>query len=667
MTLDSKQLVQGLNQASSNIDKFGDKLKDVGKKLSTRVSAPLGVLGGLAIRQSMKFEKLKTSLNVLTGSAEAGGAAFEELVKFSAKTPFQLDELAKVNNTLMGFGLNAKQARESLKLLGDVAAVSGGDLTGIGVAFGQSAAEGRLMTRDLLQFINNGVPVLKILGEELGVSAGKVREMASEGQITFPLLVQGLQRATAEGGMFANGMQVLSGTLSGVTSTLKDNLNIALAELGNEIVKAFNLVEVGKDLTKFINSAVDKFKSMSDETKRLIVIIGGIGAAIGPLLVLVGTVMSPLGKAFRLLGSAITLATKAAKLFNLAMLANPITLTAAAIAAVTLAFQELIETITPNVGLFDTVKNIFKSLGSYEKFATLQASSQLQAASSTENLTEKIEEQSQEIKDNQSGLESYTGAVNKLGEVSRQTAVTLGSMFKTPEQKLEEFRRNTEQFGGVVFGGDKHKIKTEGPKAESPLQGMTEALAKQNEENKKLMAKSEDDSVSFTTNLGDIFANGFTNVAMQLGTGTATIGQVFGSLVSMLADVAIQIGKTAIQIGVGMLAVKASFKNPLTAIAAGVALVAIGSVMKGLAGQFSGGGATAFANGGIVSGPTLGLIGEYSGARSNPEVVAPLNKLQGMLAQSGGQNVNVGGEFRIQGQDLVVALQRAERNRKRIL
>jgi len=33
----------------------------------------------------------------------------------------------------------------------------------------------------------------------------------------------------------------------------------------------------------------------------------------------------------------------------------------------------------------------------------------------------------------------------------------------------------------------------------------------------------------------------------------------------------------------------------------------------------------------------------------------------------GSQNVTVGGEFRIQGQDLVVALQRAERNRSRII
>ena len=61
----------------------------------------------------------------------------------------------------------------------------------------------------------------------------------------------------------------------------------------------------------------------------------------------------------------------------------------------------------------------------------------------------------------------------------------------------------------------------------------------------------------------------------------------------------------------------------------------------------------------------MGLMGEYSGAKSNPEVIAPLDKLQGMMGNNK-QNVNVGGEFKINGQDLVVALQRADRNRSRI-
>ena len=74
-----------------------------------------------------------------------------------------------------------------------------------------------------------------------------------------------------------------------------------------------------------------------------------------------------------------------------------------------------------------------------------------------------------------------------------------------------------------------------------------------------------------------------------------------------------------------------------------------------------------FAAGGIVSGPTMGLMGEYPGAKSNPEVIAPLSKLQGMLDQgNGGGSGAMSGEFVLRGQDLVVALQRAEKQRNRI-
>lgn len=42
----------------------------------------------------------------------------------------------------------------------------------------------------------------------------------------------------------------------------------------------------------------------------------------------------------------------------------------------------------------------------------------------------------------------------------------------------------------------------------------------------------------------------------------------------------------------------------------------------------------AFASGGIVSGPTLAMVGEYAGAVNNPEVIAPLSDLQKMMGDS---------------------------------
>jgi hypothetical protein len=66
----------------------------------------------------------------------------------------------------------------------------------------------------------------------------------------------------------------------------------------------------------------------------------------------------------------------------------------------------------------------------------------------------------------------------------------------------------------------------------------------------------------------------------------------------------------------------------------------------------------AFANGGIVSGPTLGLMGEYAGANTNPEVIAPLNKLKDMI---GGQTVQVQGM--ISGEDIYLSNDRYSRRK----
>ena len=73
-----------------------------------------------------------------------------------------------------------------------------------------------------------------------------------------------------------------------------------------------------------------------------------------------------------------------------------------------------------------------------------------------------------------------------------------------------------------------------------------------------------------------------------------------------------------------------------------------------------------FAQGGIVKSPTLGLMGEYAGARSNPEVIAPLNKLNSMMGSNqSATRVDVGGSFELSGENLIVALDRAQETRGR--
>ena len=148
---------------------------------------------------------------------------------------------------------------------------------------------------------------------------------------------------------------------------------------------------------------------------------------------------------------------------------------------------------------------------------------------------------------------------------------------------------------------------------------------------------------------------------MAMGTGMKGMGKM---LLGVFADLAIQLGTLAIGYGIAIENIKialASLAGPV-AIAAGVALIALGAGIHGaIAKSAQDAGVPAFKDGGIVSGPTLGLVGEYPGASTNPEVIAPLDKLRSML---GGQSVMVTGK--ISGRDILLTSERNAIDRNRV-
>jgi energy-converting hydrogenase Eha subunit A len=70
------------------------------------------------------------------------------------------------------------------------------------------------------------------------------------------------------------------------------------------------------------------------------------------------------------------------------------------------------------------------------------------------------------------------------------------------------------------------------------------------------------------------------------------------------------------------------------------------------------------AEGGIISGPTTALMGEYpSAGGGNPEVVAPLNKLKSMMGEGGTRRIQIYG--RLTGNDIYLSNQSESINRLR--
>ena len=166
------------------------------------------------------------------------------------------------------------------------------------------------------------------------------------------------------------------------------------------------------------------------------------------------------------------------------------------------------------------------------------------------------------------------------------------------------------------------------------------------------------------TPIADILNNLATNTLVEFGTqiGNLLSGGQFSidGFLGMIANALIQIGTHLVMISKLFLAVDALFasKGALAALSIPIGLAAIvaGAALKGAISKKQD--VKAFASGGIVSGPTMGLIGEYPGAKSNPEVVAPLDKLKDMLGGNGG------GQFILKGQDLVLAMNRSESSLK---
>ena len=158
------------------------------------------------------------------------------------------------------------------------------------------------------------------------------------------------------------------------------------------------------------------------------------------------------------------------------------------------------------------------------------------------------------------------------------------------------------------------------------------------------------------------FENGIGDMAEQLGDNLAQGAESFGEFVSDVKGMMKDVIGALISQGVAAAVANAMASIPpfpgsvflipiIAGAAAGLARTAFNSLIP------------AFGAGGLVSGPTMGLVGEGVGTNAgNPEVIAPLDKLKGMMG-GGNQNVVVTGK--IVGNDIWLSNEKTQFNRQR--
>ncbi len=210
-----------------------------------------------------------------------------------------------------------------------------------------------------------------------------------------------------------------------------------------------------------------------------------------------------------------------------------------------------------------------------------------------------------------------------------------------PDKDREDIKRQTELWRSLFAAQEAVKKNVPSPVAVKPEGLMpTDNVVALADRWAKLRGEAVDTKEAIAGAVGSI------------GQSLSSLGQSFEMPVLNIVGIMAQAIATMIQ-GYAVATSEASAKlGPwgwIAFAATGLAqLTAMVSTVKGL---------PAFADGGIVSGPTLALVGEYGGASGNPEVIAPLDKLRSMIEPSPAAMLG-DIKFRLEGRTLVAAIEK---------
>lgn len=421
-------------------------------------------------------------------------------------------------------------------------------------------------------------------------------------------------------------------------------------------------------------------------------------------------------KALSLQSIATKAAAAAQTLLNVALKNNPIgwavTAIAALAAGVTIAykkcgwFRELVDKAWASVKqlgaqIADHLVGVFKKLctwigkawNSLKSFLGIQsgnemADSQDEIADSAEKATSALQGEKVILGDlktvTDSASEGFKYAANTLGgfeerinalkeaqkSASLEQAASLQTEIRLLEERKNAFERSTAQRSlGNIATGQASAIQAPQitglaiPQLAIPLTFDFASFDIAKEQLKAKLTAIGDEVKKATVDISNMIGNTIASFADSLGQ-AVTSGNGLEALKTMLSammDMLSQFGQALIAAGTASIALKAVAWNGIGAIIAGGALVAATAAAKAALQN-----ATAFADGGIVSGPTYALVGEYAGARNNPEVIAPLDKLRSLITPAYMDPGSFRLETKVRGRDLYVMLQGVEREKNRV-
>jgi len=220
-------------------------IRRVGRTAMIGVAAGVGILG-LAVKKAFDVERYVVQFKAFLGNIKAAKEMYAALNKFSVETPFEPEEIMQAAKQLMTYGTAADQVQDTIRMLGDVSAMTGTELAMLTKWYGRFVSQAGA---------NKSVEAATTELSEMGAITSKTRmaivnlnKSGANGKAMLAALHQGLRRAKGS-------MADLSKTGHGLWSTLKGAWSDGLATFGGA------LAEVAKDGIGELIEVIAKLKS----------------------------------------------------------------------------------------------------------------------------------------------------------------------------------------------------------------------------------------------------------------------------------------------------------------------------------------------------------------------------------------------------------------------
>lgn len=272
----------GINQAQTQTTQAASAINSAGSAIASGFGAAMGVVAVDAIKAfvggardavadalglASAFEQLEfgiralgASQELLAGSTEDFSQIFAEqkevaegylllLQDLAIPSIFTTQQLAAGQRMLQVFGFAQDEAFELNALLTNFATagnLSSETMGRIAYAMGQVKTEGRLLSTEVRQFANAGIPLIDVLAKNLGKTAQQVRADMKEGLITADVVLPALIDYFEN---FSGVTEESQKTLRGLFSALQDVREISIANFTRAALEP--VIPILQDLVKF--------------------------------------------------------------------------------------------------------------------------------------------------------------------------------------------------------------------------------------------------------------------------------------------------------------------------------------------------------------------------------------------------------------------------------